>query len=479
MADVKCLLNEAARISRHEPAIITPDRRLLYHEFEERADFAVANLRAAGCVHGSRIAIWMENDWRQLVLLMAVIRIGGVAVPVSTRWPAKLVAEQLRGIGCGFVITDFKSQITDFKLQIADPTDLLARVEEVPDRAEIRIPLNQPAAIVFTSGSSGEPRAALLSYGNLYYSALGSNRNIHVASHDIWLLTLPLYHVGGLGILFRCLLAGATIALPERGEAVEDGQARFRATHLSLVGAQLHRLLRAGKLPTAFAFVKAILLGGSAISPALLAEAHRRKFPVLPSYGMTEMASQVTTVSPVSPPDKRATSGRLLKYRDLLIADDGEILVCGDTLFRGYVDENGVRSGLDANGWFHTGDIGALDAEGYLTVHGRKDFAFKSGGEKIHPEEIEHALSRLHEIEQSLVVAVADAEFGHRPVVFLKTNGKMPEASALAARLAEWLPRFKLPVAYFPWPAELDADLAKPDRRRAAELAAARVKSNS
>lgn len=479
MADVRCLLSDAADISRHEPAIIASDRRLLYHEFEERTLAAQSNLHRAGYGPGSHIAIWMENDWRYVVLLMAVIRIGGVVVPVSTRWPAKLVGEQLRKVGCRFVIADAARTAAESELQgstiqfqMLDPEVLLAHPTEPPVHADVRIPLDRPAAIVFSSGSSGAPRAALLTYGNLYYSAMGSNRNIRVASHDKWLLTLPLNHVGGLGIVFRCVMAGATIAFPDKGEAIEDAQARFGATHLSLVSTQLYRLLNAGKLPVAFLAVKAILLGGSAISPAMIAEARRRKLPVFPSYGLTEMASQVTTMRPDSPPAKHETSGKVLKHRDVQIADDGEILVCGATLFRGYVEADGVHSGLDANGWFHTGDIGSLDEEGYLTVRGRKDFMFISGGENIHPEEIEHALARLHDVEQALVVPVENAEFGARPVAFLRTHGAMPKAEQLSVRLGEWLPKFKIPVAFFPWPSELDAELAKADRRRAAELAA-------
>jgi O-succinylbenzoic acid--CoA ligase len=464
---VKCLLSEAADISRHEPAIVTADRRLLYHEFEERVLFAVAHLRAAGVARGSRVALWMENDWRYVLLIPAIIRLGAVVVPVNVRWPAKLVAEQLRRIGCKYLIAE--SDVSGCDATVLKPDALIAYSDESSGR-HVLMDLNQPAAIVFTSGSSGSPRAALLSYGNLYYSALGSNQNIRLASHDRWLLSLPLYHVGGLGILFRCLQAGATIALPGAGESIEGALARFRTSHLSLVATQLFRLLRSEGLSASVPFVKAILLGGSAISPALFMAAREKKLPVFPSYGLTEMASQVTTVRPNSPPAKRETSGRLLRNRDLQIADDGEILVCGDTLFIGYVDEKGIDPARDENGWFHTGDIGTLDDDGYLTVRGRKDFMFISGGENIHPEEIESAIARLGEVEQSLVVPVDDAEFGQRPVAFLRGFGALPPPATLSARVGEWLPRFKIPVAYFPWPAEFDSR-GKPDRLLGAQIA--------
>ena len=230
-------------------------------------------------------------------------------------------------------------------------------------------------------------------------------------------------------------------------------------------------MMRTGTLPKAFSFVKAILLGGGPAAPALLDEALRRHLPVIPSYGLTEMASQVTTVMPATPPAQRRTSGRALAHRLVKISEDGEILVRGDTLFAGYVTPQGLMPCRDDDGWFHTGDVGSLDADGYLTVTGRRDFMFISGGENIQPEEIEAALARLREVDHSLVVPVADAEFGARPVAFLATQGALPKAEGLSTRLSEWLPKFKIPVAYHPWPAELSAE-GKPDRRKAAAIAA-------
>lgn len=474
MADVRCLLSEAADISRHEPAIVAAEHRLLFHEFDERAWFAAAHLRDGGVAPGTRVALWMDNDWRLSVLLMALIRTGAVAVPLSTRWPAKLVCDRLAQTGCPFVIADEPrgAVLADSRLQCLRPDALVAFADEIPAR-DLHIPLDRPAAIVFTSGSSGAPRGALLTYGNFYYNALAANRNIRLASHDRWLLSLPLCHVGGLGILFRCLLAGATMAIPAPGQDLAAAQEQFRATHLSLVGTQLHRLLRDGKLPASFSSVKAVLLGGGPVNPALVAEARRRGLPVFPSYGLTEMASQVTTMRADSPPQKQNTSGRLLGHRDLRIAEDGEILVAGDTLFAGYVGPEGVRDARDEAGWFHTGDLGSLDSDGYLTVRGRKDFMFISGGENIQPEEVEAAILNLGGIAQALVVPVDDVEFGRRPVAFLRAEAPIPPRDVLATRLAEWLPRYKIPVAFHPWPDELDRDLAKPDRHRAVRIAAA------
>src|SRR5690606_25241344 len=146
------------------------------------------------------------------------------------------------------------------------------------------------------------------------------------------------------------------------------------------------------------------------------------------------------------------TSGRVLPYRNLSVAPDGEILVKGETLFKGYV---GVGLPVDGNGWFHTGDLGFLDPEGYLVVTGRKDNLFISGGENIQPEEIERLLGTVEGVGRAVVVPVKDDEFGCRPVAFVEMRSEadavpLELVEKMNARLAAVLPRYKLPVAYYP-----------------------------
>ncbi|HET6566866.1 MAG TPA: o-succinylbenzoate--CoA ligase, partial [Rhodothermales bacterium] len=318
---------------------------------------------------------------------------------------------------------------------------------------------------------TGRPKAALLSWGNLYYNALGSNRNIPLGPGDRWLLSLPLYHVGGLGILMRCFLAGAAVALPERGAPIGQSIAALGVTHVSMVTTQLVRLLRHGGSGQ-LAGLRAILLGGSAFPSALLEEARALQVPIHTSYGLTEMASQVTTTPPDADALELATSGQLLEYRELHISDEGEILVGGETLFQGYVDGDELYRPVDADGWFHTGDLGALDARGSLTVLGRRDNMFISGGENVQPEEIEQVLCRIPGVEQAVVVPVPDAEFGFRPAAFVQAAPGSARPSEYAAVLSGMLPRFKVPVAFFDWTEADTGERMKVDREELARRAA-------
>jgi O-succinylbenzoic acid--CoA ligase len=263
---------------------------------------------------------------------------------------------------------------------------------------------------------------------------------------------LPLYHVGGLSILFRCLLAGAAVALPEPGAPLGEAIAAGGATHVSLVSTQLLRLLgEEGFNPGG---LKAILLGGGPIPPSLVDEAVGRGLPIHTSYGLTEMASQVTATLPGASREELRTSGRQLPHCEISISDRGEILVRGRTLFAGYVEDEAVEVPLGADGWFHTGDLGELDPDGCLSVRGRRDNLFVSGGENVQPEEIEDALRRLEGVEDAVVVPVPDVEFGARPVAFVRTTGGAVDPETLARALEPTLPRFKIPAAFHGWPEE-------------------------
>jgi len=437
---VPCPLGEAARERPEGAALEAPGLRLTYRELDRRVSLAAGRLREAG-LGGRRVGLYLEGGAGYVILLLALLRAGAVACPVSTRLPPQGAAPLLRRAGCAAVVCAGPLP----GLRCLRPEEILSgRPAEAPTPGPI--PLDRPATVVFTSGSTGIPKAALHTFGNHYYSALGSASNIPLAPGDRWLLSLPLYHVGGLSIVFRCVLAGAAMVLPEPGAPLGSELRRRGITHASLVSTQLLRLLREGGEGPPEG-LKAILLGASAMPAGLLEEAVSRGLPVHTSYGLTEMASQVAATRPGAPLEELLTSGRVLPHRELRLAEDGEILVRGRTLFAGYVEGDAVERPLDREGWFHTRDLGELDGEGRLLVRGRRDNLFVSGGENVQPEEIEEALRREAGAEEAVVVPVPDEEWGARPVAFLKGGAPDPARS-----LERVLPRFKIPVAFYPWP---------------------------
>lgn len=464
---------EIAEKYADSPAIIGPDGQLSYRDYFQWICAIAENLRSQGISPGERIAVLAPNCFEYPALLMALWQIGATAVLLSPRFPEGQITALLQQTGCGKLIRlqnppQLATCYSMFDLNIPNIRNLTRffgqskiqnpksdpLVPSAPPRGirNLNIPPGHEATLIFTSGSSGAPKAALHTFGNHYYNALGSNLNIPFGPGDRWLLSLPLYHVGGLAILFRALAGGGAVAIPEPGMPLIESIQRLQATHLSLVATLLFRLLNDDPGGKTLSALKAILLGGSAIPASLVRQATELNLPLHTSYGCTEMASQVTATPPGAR-EKLATSGRVLKYREVKIAPDGEILVRGETLFRGYVQGSALEQRRDAQGWFPTGDLGEFDEEGYLLVHGRKDNMFISGGENIYPEEIEAALGEMEGIEQVLVVPLEDEEFGARPVVFVKMPpGKTLEEPALRRFLESRLARFKIPDYFFPWP---------------------------
>lgn len=462
-----CPVRAQAQRQPEAAALVMPDRVVNYRDFDAVVTATAAAFRARGWQDGARLSFFLPNSEAFLVLLLAAWRTGAVAAPLNTRLPRTALPAHLARLGSRHLITAEAVQANG--VEVLAPGAVLAPGNAAPD-GSVAIPADQPATLLFTSGSSGPPKIALHSYGNHHFNALGSNENIALHPGDRWLLSLPLYHVGGLAILFRCFLAGAAVVLPPAEKRpLAETLATRRVTHVSLVATQLLRLLRTPAATEASAQLKAVLLGGSAMPAALLDAAQARHLPLHTTYGLTEMASQVTTTPPGATAAHLRTSGRCLPHRELAL-HDGEICVRGATLFLGYWTDHGLDPHRDADGWFPTGDLGRLDGDGYLHVAGRRDALFISGGENIQPEEIEHALTQLPGVVQAAVVPVPDAEFGARPVAFVRTDGIGISPEKLTDQLAEMLPRFKMPQAFYPWPEE--AEGMKIDRawlRREAE----------
>jgi o-succinylbenzoate---CoA ligase len=457
-------LRSAALATPEAAAIVGARGTISYRGLDRMA--AAAALRLEGLEQGSRVALYLHRDERYVALVLAILRAGHVACPVSDRLPPAGVAPLLERAACSALISEDEELVQTTGLRSLEPAALLEEALRDPcgDFESIEIPLERPATVIFTSGSTGVPKAALHTFGNHYYNALGSNLNIALGPGHRWLHSLPLYHVGGLSIIFRCLLAGATVALPRQGATPAEGIAGLGATHVSLVATQLRRLLRED---AELGGLEAVLMGGGPVPHSLVEEALARGLPVYTSYGLTEMASQVTTTPPGASPEDLRTAGRVLPNREVSISESGEILVRGQTLFAGYVQGGGLDRPLDAGGWFHTRDLGELD-DGYLHVGGRMDNLFISGGENVQPEEIEEALCLLEGVGEAVVVPVPDDEFGARPFAFVRMEDGEP--GELARKLEPVLPRYKIPISFHPWPEGARGGM-KPDRAALAELA--------
>lgn len=456
----------AAQKYSHNPALINELETLSFKDLEAATGRIATVLQRHGIRKGDIVTLCMPNSAAMVLVLLSLLRTGSVAAPLNYRFPGSRLQTLFPLLKSSALIGP--QSLTDKLTHHAKltPEEILAEsnthkqilsekepaqkqpAERFNDSKNQQLDsppaqqLRKPVTVIHTSSSSGLPKAALHSFANHYYSALGSNENLPFGPGDIWLLSLPLFHIGGYAMLFRSLLGGGALVVPEPGTLIQDTLCRFHLSHLSLVPTQLYRLINDEKTLKKLQDFKVILLGGSTVEPALLEEASKAELPVYLTYGSTEMSSQITTTSgPVS----TIGAGKVLPYRELSIDKESEILVKGPCLFQGYLSERGPMLKTDASGWFHTGDTGEMSPDGELLVTGRTDNMFISGGENIHPEEIERALCSFEGVRRAIVVPVDDPEYGFRPSAFIEVTGKALTDDEIKASLSSKTGKLKTP----------------------------------
>ncbi len=335
--------------------------------------------------------------------------------------------------------------------------------QEITVSDDCQLDEEQLSNLIFTSGSSGSPKIVAHRLGNHLANAQGSI--VPITTSDGWLLSLPLFHVGGLAILFRCFLAGACVVLPDPERSLAELLQQAPVTHLSLVPTQLYRLLQQADFHFSATRVHHLLLGGAPLPESLIADCREQQLIPWVSYGLSEMASQVCTTLA----GKAGLVGKALAGREVTIKNS-EICVRGDTLFAGYYQPDGsLLLPLDDEGWFHTGDAGYWQDES-LGISGRIDNQFISGGENIQPEQIEQQLLQHPAVAQAIVVPVPDAEWGMRCACFIDWQQSAISFTELTNWLRQYLPTYMLPKQWLSWP-ELPAGQLKIQRAEFKRLA--------
>jgi len=267
--------------------------------------------------------------------------------------------------------------------------------------------------VIATSGTTGTPKGVMLTGANLAASALASRRAISLDPGDRWLACLPLFHIGGLSILIRCVEAGATAILHE-GFDVEATLAAMEddgATHVSLVPTMLLRLLEATGDKPPPGRLKTALVGGAVLSRPLAKRAREAGWPIAPTYGMSETASQCATRVTLPNDWQEGDVGRLLNGFEADL-DEGLLKLRGPAVMAGYLTEDRrLGEGLK-DGWFKTSDLAELSAEGAVKILGRADDVLISGGENIHPTAVESILSNIDGIDEVAIIGMKDPEWG-------------------------------------------------------------------
>jgi O-succinylbenzoic acid--CoA ligase len=438
-----------------EVALVTPSYQLTWRELDYHVGRLAASLYEQGLSHGEVITLIGKNQPEMVLLFLAALKIGAVTAMVM---PQPLLglrdnlttlyrADQPKWVwfgggsdGDARLLSDgidnlFKIDVIDFKANI----DAI-RADPLPRCINGDTTATQYASIIFTSGSSGKPKAVLHTSEQHLASAQGLLSVFHFGQVDTWLLSLPIYHVSGLAIVYRWLAVGGRLKIGT-GLLSHDIQG---VTHASLVPTQLSRLLDS-HTPLQLSHV---LLGGTDIPHQLAQRCVEQGIETWLGYGMTEAASTVTAKC------VNATQGvgTVLPQREVTLVGE-RIFIGGKTLASGYYQQGNVTPLCNAAGWFDSKDLGYWQS-GELVILGRADNQFISGGESIHCEEIESRLLSHPDIEFVHVIPVYDSEFGARPIAVIRSGERPPNRAQLEQWLADRLSKFKWPILYVEIPDE-------------------------
>lgn len=413
------------------PALRLNDEVLSWQQLCTRIDNLAAGFHQQGVEAGDGVLLLAHNHPQTLLAWLALLQCGARILPVNPQLPHPLLEVLL-------------PQMTlRFALVLDGHYDGLAALSMHAPSGEYRVAW-QPerlASMTLTSGSTGLPKAAVHTCGAHLASAEGVLALMPYGDDDDWLLSLPLFHVSGQGILWRWLRAGARLTVREK-QPLE--QALQGCTHASLVPTQLWRLLNTHQRIA----LKAVLLGGAAIPVELTQQARAQGISTFCGYGLTEFASTVCAKEADGEPDV----GSALPGREVQVVN-GEVWIKAQSMASGYWRDGALMPLTNSEGWFATRDRGELH-DGRLTILGRMDNLFFSGGEGIQPESLERIIATHPHISQVFIVPLNDAEFGQRPVAVVEC-----EPGTDITHLPEWvqgkLARFEQPVHWLVLPAEL------------------------
>ena len=438
-------------------ALRTAAGDLSWRGLAARIDNLAAAWQAAGVTEGGGVALRSKNRLELVLAYLAVLQCGARVAPLSPQLPAELWEQRLPSLNIDF---GWCAAAAPWPAGIRPLS-----ITETAAGAPARIPwqINRLATLTLTSGSSGPPKAAAHTFAAHLASAAGVVGLVNFQHRHSWLLSLPLFHVSGQGILWRWLSTGATLALTD-DRPLE--QALAGCTHASLVPTQLWRLLQGD---TAVLSLRDVLLGGAMIPLDLTRRAEALGIRCWCGYGLTEFASTVCA--------KRADAspgvGTVLPGREMRLVD-GEVWLRGASMASGYWQQGRLLPLTDGEGWFHTRDRGRF-LDGELHIAGRLDNLFFCGGESIQPEDIERILAIHPAVRQAFVVPVADREFGHRPVAVVDGDAAFEQLRGwLNPQLAPW----QRPVAYYRLPDSLGNGGIKIARSRIAAWAATQFTIN-
>ncbi|WP_280153959.1 AMP-binding protein [Piscinibacter sp. XHJ-5] len=442
-------------------------RALNFAELVDEIGRAAAALQARGVRAGDRVAMLSPNNDALVVQLFACWWLGAVACPLNVRWSVAELRHALGDCGARLLLVDASLARATGELQdIVDALPAAALASQAQDLEPLedsRSGGDALAAILYTGGTTGRAKGVMLSHANFWCASMTRGAELNNSPDSVTLLVAPMFHVAGLGRLIgQSIVGGGCITMPQfRAPAIIDAIERHGVTDIIVVPSMLQSLLDDPSFDAARAKgLDRIAFGAAPMPPDLLDRAlaawpHAEFFQ---AYGLTETAGAVCINLPANHTAQARQSGRLASVgraglgaeirvvdelgRDVPRGTVGEIVVRGPMVTRGYWAQPDATAQALRDGWFHTGDGGRMDADGYLSIADRLKDMVISGGENVYPAEVEAALRGHPAVADAAVIGIPDARWGEavHAVVVLRASHAGREA-ALRDELVSWCRR--------------------------------------
>ncbi|ANU11500.1 2-succinylbenzoate--CoA ligase [Planococcus antarcticus DSM 14505] len=445
-------LSQRSYLSGDRMALSFQEQQWSFSEINDLALAYAGKLTALGIKAESRVAILSKSNPQFVFVMYGCLHLGCEMVMLNERLATGELAYQIDDAQVDSILVDdvLKEKIVSSKVILFSKLDDTMPVRCEPEKQWQK---DQTLSIMYTSGTTGHPKGVRQTAENHFSSAISSALNIGIAPEDIWLCSVPLFHISGFSILMRSLIYGMGVRLYEKFDAKSSAEEIHNGTvtHMSLVGVMLERVLSEMEKASVQASprFKAVLAGGGPVPVAYMERAAACGIPVLQTYGMTETSSQTTTLQSADATRKIGSAGKPLFLYQVIIdkaenpGDKGEILIQGPQVTPGYIGKFAERN-VQKDGWLHTGDIGYLDGEGFLFVVDRRSDLIVSGGENIYPAEIEKVLMTHPAVREVGVCGAASEEWGEVPVAFVVLS-KETTVAELLVYCCEQLAAYKVP----------------------------------
>jgi fatty-acyl-CoA synthase len=471
-------LTKRAFLGGDKEALVDGERRLTYSELNQRVNRLARSLQVLGLAHGDRCAILAYNCLEYVEVIFATAKLGLTLVPLNWRLSPPELAFNLSDSGADTlffdaefaeVVTQLQEQTTIKRMIVLGSAaslesdayeELLARQSEDEPTVEQAVGLDTAHIIMYTAGTTGRPKGAVLSQGASFWNAINLTLDMNFTPTDRNLSVLPMFHIGGIGLFtLPVLYMGGMVVIQRTFDPAETLHLlkKEKITLFFGVAAVFLFLIQHSDFNAeAFTNVRVVMSGGAPLPESLVRQYHEAGIVLQQGFGMSEAAPSIATLSKDLALKKAGSIGRALFHVEARVVDlemndvpadvEGELVIRGPNLMQNYWNRPEATNEAFEGGWFHTGDIARMDADGDLYIVDRKKDMFISGGENVYPAEVENAIFELSQVAETAVIGIKDEKWGEvgLAVVSLR-SGEQLSADDIIDFLKQRLAKYKVP----------------------------------